>query len=83
MNLKKVTPKALKVYDKHGLMNFEASDMDAAKATLSVMMDMDALAEICDVTFEEAVVDLENADLSEITEGIQDFLSQLSGRRLK
>lgn len=80
MGLRKVTPRALKVYQKQGLMNV-SSDIEAAQATLSALMDTKALKAIWDVTFTDPirVEELEDVDLAEVTGGIQDFLGQLSG----
>jgi len=81
MSLRKVTPRALKVYQKHGLMN-AASDAEAANATLQLFVDTKALRELMDVTFFETPPpdEIDDIDLSEVTEGIQAFLGQLSGR---
>ena len=78
--LKKVTPRALKVYKKHGLLDFKADEIKIAEKTFDIFIDEKSLAEILEVSFEKKFKtdSLLDVDLSLISEGIQSFLGQLS-----
>lgn len=83
--LKKVTPKALKIYKKNGLLDFKSDDVVIAEKTFDVFCDEKALAEVLEVSFVKNFkdVDIEDVDLALISEGIQSFLGQLSANLLK
>lgn len=78
--LKKVTPKALRVYKKNGMLDFKSSDVVIAEKTFDVFCNPKALKDILDVSFVKDFkdVDLEDVDLALVSEGIQSFLAQLS-----
>jgi len=82
LKLKKVTPRALKVYKKHGLLDFSSDEKVIAEKTMDVFMDTKTLSEIISVSFEKKFEEsqLEEIDLALIAEGVQDFLGQLSSR---
>lgn len=80
--IKKVTPRALKVYKKAGLLDLEEDDLALAKKTFDIYVDPASLEKVIEVTFMKPVKDiaedLEDIDLAIVSEGIQRFLSQLS-----
>jgi len=80
LKLKKVTPRALKVYKNNGLLDFKSDEVVIAEKTFNVFCDSKALKEILEVSFVKDFkdVDLEEVDLALISEGIQSFLGQLS-----
>ena len=80
LKLKTVTPRALNVYKKNGLLDFKSNDVVIAEKTFNVFCDPKALKDILDVSFMKDFkdVDIENVDLALISEGIQGFLGQLS-----
>lgn len=81
--LKKITPRALKTYKKHGLLNMKSDNSESAEKIFEVYCDDKALAEILDVSFVEQMKDIENVDLAKVSEGISDFLAQLAGSLTK
>jgi len=80
--LKKVTPKAMKVYKKLGLMDIvKKSDAEAAEVAFDLFCDENQLKELAAVSFEGDFKDTnwDEIDLSELMEGISAFLTQLHG----
>lgn len=83
LKVKKVTPSALRVYKKHGLLELDNDDQ-LGKNMISVFLEDEKLKEIYLVTFEKEVPEnVSEADLAMIVEGIHRFLAQLSGSLLK
>lgn len=78
--IKKVTPRALKVYREIGLLNLNAEEMLLGTKIIDVYCDNEALAKIVAVTFEKKFEpdQIEDIDLGMVSRGIQDFLAQLS-----
>lgn len=76
--LKKVTPKALRVYKKAGLLDMSNMD-NLVDSMLDVMVDEKRLVELVEVTFDHdfSDVDIDEIDLAGVMEGIQRFLLQL------
>lgn len=85
LKLKKVTPKALKVYKKNGLLDFKSEDVEIAEKTFDVFCNEKALAEVLEVSFVKDFKDddLGEVDLALVSAGIQDFLGQLSANLRK
>ena len=76
MNLKKVTPKALKVLSKYKL---DVTDnQEYVKNLLKVAKDEQAVKEICETIYDEdfSKTDFLEMDMSEFHKGVRDFLSQ-------
>ncbi|MBC8377176.1 MAG: hypothetical protein H8E26_14120 [FCB group bacterium] len=75
LKLKKPTPKALKIYKKHGLLNDGSDNKAEAMALLDLYTDEEAFREVIDVTFVKSFTDeeIEELDLQAVGGGIMDF----------
>ncbi len=79
--LKTVTPRALKVYKKHGLLDAKKENAEKVGLELfNLFCDEKDLPELLDVTFAEdfSIQDIDEIDLTLVMGGVADFLLQLS-----
>lgn len=80
--LKKVTPRAVQVFKKHGLLDFKKTSAEKAELSYELYSDPDKVREIAKTIFEGPFekTNWDEFDLSILAQGIQDFLLQLAGR---
>lgn len=77
MKVKKVTPRALSVMDKHNLLNFDLSPIERVKVSYEIYKNEESVKEIAQAIFEESElkdVNYSEFDINVLREGIESFL---------
>lgn len=80
--LKVPTPKALRTYRKHDLLDFQGGELSIARNTFAIFADVERLQEILEVTFNEDWPDQDRlwdeVNIPRLNQGIHLFFRQLS-----